>query len=167
MTLKEEIKMENHRSDCLLTLKGKLENGIYENEPTRGTERKRCWDHHLRIKGKIWHFVLESQWNLERKGLGHPGGRQKGERKTDGTEIKETARNMKEESKNIFLTFIIWTGQNSEIHWKTSRNQKINETQKISKKKYINYISEEREVKIGWYLWRKRPKKGGKKKARD
>jgi len=39
--------------------------------------------------------------------LGHPGGRQKGERKTDGTEIKETARNMKEESKNIFLTFII------------------------------------------------------------
>ena len=53
VTLKEEIKMENHRSDCLLTLKGKLENGIYENEPTRGTERKRCWDHHLRIKGKI------------------------------------------------------------------------------------------------------------------
>lgn len=45
--------MENHRSDCLLTLKGKLENGIYENEPTRGKERKRCWDHHLRIKGKI------------------------------------------------------------------------------------------------------------------
>lgn len=74
--------MENHRSNCLLTLKGKLENGVYENEPTRGTERKRCWDHHLGIKGKIWHFVLESQWNLERKGLGHPGRRQKGERKT-------------------------------------------------------------------------------------
>ena len=45
--------MENHRSNCLLTLKGKLENGVYENEPTRGTERKRCWDHHLGIKGKI------------------------------------------------------------------------------------------------------------------